>query len=166
MAGRALVVALKVCLQKASRQLTLISCHFWRKTRGSRRRPGCLKDCYGKLNGAKFKEQKLASCSTNLLSRSRQISIKLNKINSCSTNFLSRSRHLESSSTKKHHHFQEITIQGQEIFELSSRDHFVLLFNKNKFISISHFISYQPQIPYHVSTTWPFKVKPRMLSTT
>ena len=56
--------------------------------------------CIWKAKWCKIQETKLASHSTNLLSRSRQISIKLNKISSCSTNFLSRSRRLESSSTK------------------------------------------------------------------
>ena len=31
---------------------------------------------------------------------------------------------VKTGSTKKHRHFQEITFQGQEIFGLSSRDHF------------------------------------------
>ena len=45
-----------------------------------------------KAKWCKIQETNLASRSTNLLSRSRQISLKLNKINSCSTDFLSRSR--------------------------------------------------------------------------
>ena len=53
-----------------------------------------------KAKWCKIQETKLASRSTNLLSRSREISIKLNKIISRSTHFLSRSRHLDSRSRK------------------------------------------------------------------
>ena len=70
--------------------------------------------------------------------------IKLNKItSSLSRNYLSRAR--------------DIWVKLKRSLRVT--------FNE-KFISISRFVSYQPQIPYHVSTTWPFKVKPRMLSTT
>ena len=78
----------------------------------------------------------MASHSAKLLSRSREISIKLNKINSRSTDFLSRSRHLDSSSTKCPH-FQQISFQAQEITYVT--------FNET-FFSFSSFVPLQPQI--------------------
>ena len=47
-----------------------------------------------KAKWCKIQEAKLSSHSTNFLSRSREISIKLTKIKSRSTDFLSRSRHI------------------------------------------------------------------------
>ena len=105
-----------------------------------------------KAKWCKIQETKLASLSTNLLSRWRQISIKLDKINSHSTDFLSRSRHLESSSTKKRRHFQEIKLPSstKDIWVKLKRS-LSLLSTKN--VSTSLFVSYQPQMLYHVSTS-------------
>ena len=47
-----------------------------------------------KAKWCKIQESKLSSHSTNFLSRSREVSIKLTKIKSRSTDFLSRSRHI------------------------------------------------------------------------
>ena len=109
----------------------------------------------------RYGKPKLASHSTSSLSRSRQISIKRSKIKSRSTDFLSRSRHniKQAQQLKWSYHIQQISLQGQEMFESSSRMKLSHTFN-GRIISVSGFVPDRHQINWHILTVWTKEFKP------
>ena len=100
--------------------------------------------CYGNPNGAKFKKQNWLHVQQICYQGQGRFQSSSTKSIHVQPIFSLRSRHLESSSTKYRRHFQDITFQGQELNESSSRD-YLRCFQEN-FISISRLVSYQPQI--------------------
>ena len=99
-----------------------------------------------KAKWCKIQEAKLSSHSTNFLSRSREISIKLTKIKSRSTDFLSRSRHILIKLNNNNYNIQQISIQRQESITSSSRNELPFLSTK-RFSQFSRIIRHRPHIP-------------------
>ena len=95
-----------------------------------------------KAKWCKIQEAKLSSHSTNFLSRSREISIKLTKIKSRSTDFLSRSRHILIKLNNKNYHIQQISIQRLESIVSSSRNELSFLSTK-RFSQFSRIIQHR-----------------------